>query len=129
MSEVTHYRPKAYEENGLPFAAAVRVGNLLYLSGEIGVKPGTKELVPGGIGPETRQTMENIKMTVEKYGGSMDKIVKCTVFLADMAEWATMNEVYVTFFKPDKFPARSAFGTSGLALGARAEIECIAALD
>lgn len=129
MSDVTHYRPKSYEENGLPFAAAVKVGNLLYLSGEIGVKPGTNELVPGGIGPETRQTLDNIKMTVEKCGGSMDRIVKCTVFLADIAEWAAMNEVYVTYFKPDKLPARSAFGASGLALGARTEIECIAALD
>jgi 2-iminobutanoate/2-iminopropanoate deaminase len=129
ITHITHYRPQAYEDNNLPFSAAVKVGNLLFLAGQVGTKPGTDELVAGGIGPETRQTMENIKMTVEKYGGSMDKIVKCTVFLADINEWVAMNEVYVTFFKPDQLPARSAFGAAGLALGARTEIECIAALD
>ena len=129
MTDVEHFRPKSHEENGLPFSAAVKAGKLLFLSGQIGIQPGTVELVPGGIKAETRQTMENIKGTVEKYCGSMDRIVKCTVFMADMAEWPAMNEVYVTFFKPDKLPARSAFGANGLALGARVEIECIAALD
>ena len=129
MTDVEHFRPKSYEENGRPCSAAVKAGKLLFLSGQIGIQPGTVELVPGGIKAETRQTMENIKGTVEKYGGSMDRIVKCTVFMADMAEWSAMNEVYVTFFKPDKLPARSAFGASALALNARVEIECIAALD
>ena len=116
-------------ENGrkLPFSEAVRVGNLLFLSGQIGNKPGSMELAPGGIQPETRQTLENIKATLEKYGSSMSQVVKCTVFLADISEWAAMNEVYVEFF-PVNPPARSALGTSGLALGARTEIECIAAV-
>jgi reactive intermediate/imine deaminase len=101
------------------------VGNLLFLSGKIGNIPGTMNLAPGGIQGETRQTLENIKASLEKRGSSMGEVVKCTVFLADIAEWAAMNEVYVEFF-PENPPARSALGVSGLALGARTEIECIA---
>lgn len=108
-----------------PFSEAVQVGPFLYLSGQIGTDPETLQLVQGGIGPETRQAMENIKAVVEKHGSSMERVIKCTVFLADMAEWPAMNEVYATFFPTNK-PARSAAGTSGLALGARVEIECIA---
>ena len=115
-------------ERTLPFSEAVRVGNVLYLSGKIGVVPGSLELVPGGIQAETRQTLENIRTTLEKYGSSMAEVVKCTVFLADIAEWAAMNEIYVQFF-PVNPPARSALGSSGLALGARAEIECIAIIS
>jgi len=109
----------------LPFSKAVRVGEMLYLSGELGAKPGTMELVPGGIGPETRQTMDNIKATLEANGSDLDHVVKCLVMMADIKEWAAMNEVYRTYFT-DRFPARSAMGASGLALGARVEIECIA---
>lgn len=112
----------------LPFSKAVKVENMLYLSGELGVKPGTLDLVSGGIGPETRQTMENIQATLEENGSSMDKVVKCLVMLADINEWAAMNEVYRTFFKTP-YPARSALGSSGLALGARVEIECMARID
>jgi reactive intermediate/imine deaminase len=112
-------------ERQLPFSDAVRVGNLLFLSGKIGNIPGTMNLAPGGIQGETRQTLENIKASLEKRGSSMGEVVKCTVFLADIAEWAAMNEVYVEFF-PENPPARSALGVSGLALGARTEIECIA---
>ena len=112
-------------ESGYPFSKAVRVGHLLYLSGDLGIVPGSRELVEGGIGPETRQTLENIKATLEANGSSLAEVVKCTVFLADIAEWAAMNEVYKTYF-PTNPPARSALGTSGLALGARTEIECIA---
>jgi reactive intermediate/imine deaminase len=110
----------------LPFSEAVRVGTMLYLSGQLGTDPATGRLVEGGIGPETRQTLENIKRTVERYGSSMDRVVKCLVMLADIAEWGAMNQVYVTFFPAHK-PARSAMGASGLALGARVEIECVAA--
>jgi reactive intermediate/imine deaminase len=108
----------------LPFSAAVRVGNTLYLSGTIGNLPGTLELAPGGIQGETRQALENIKSTLEHVGSSMDRVVKCTVFLADMNEWQAMNEVYVTYFENP--PARSALGANGLALDGRLEIECIA---
>lgn len=110
-----------------PFSPAVRVGGLLFLAGQIGTSAdagGT--LVPGGIEAETRQTLENIKDVLAKTGSSMDRIVKCTVFMADMKEWDRMNVVYSTFFPGNK-PARTALGSTGLALGARLEIECIAA--
>ena len=120
--EVEYLNPSGAE--GRPFTEAVRVGNMLYLSGKIGSVPG-QGLVEGGIQPETRQVMENIKDALERYGSSMNQVVKCTVFLADIAEWSAMNEVYVTFF-PEHRPARSALGSSGLAIGARVEIECMA---
>jgi 2-iminobutanoate/2-iminopropanoate deaminase len=109
----------------LPFSEAVRVGDFLFLSGQIGTAPDTAAIVPGGIAAEAKQTMENIKATLERHGASMDKVVKCTVFLADMKEWPAFNEVYRPFF-PAHFPARSALGANGLALGARVEVECIA---
>ena len=108
--------------SGLPFSDAVRVGDMLYLSGQIGTDS-TLKLVPGGIVPETRQTLENIRAVLERNGSSLDRVVKCTVMLADMGEWSTMNSVYVTYFRTHK-PARSALGANGLALGARVEIEC-----
>ena len=111
----------------LPFSDAVRVGNMLYLSGKIGNIPGTRELAEGGIAGETRQALENIKASLEKHGSSMSEVVKCTVFLADIAEWGAMNEVYTTFF-PVNPPARSALGSSGLAMNSRVEIECFAAM-
>jgi reactive intermediate/imine deaminase len=109
----------------LPFSEAARVGNMLYLSGQLGIVPGSLKLVPGGMKAEARQTMENIKTTLEAHGAGMRDLVRCTVMLADMAEWAAFNEVYTTYF-PDRYPARSAFGANGLALGARVEVECIA---
>jgi 2-iminobutanoate/2-iminopropanoate deaminase len=111
----------------VPFSEAVRVGNMLYLSGQIGMDP-SGQVVPGGIAAETRQAMDNIRATLEKFGSSLDHVVKATVMLADMGEWAEMNQVYVTYFD-QHLPARSAFGCTGLALGARVEIECIAVLD
>jgi len=117
--------PPAFKELGLPFSEAVRAGDLLFLSGQLG-NAGGLNLVAGGVGPETTQTMENIKKTLERNGLGMDRIVKCTVFLADMAEWPEVNEIYKTYFG-DNPPARSALAASGLALGARVEIECIAA--
>ncbi len=114
------------EDLDLPFSSAVRVDNTLYLSGNLGNLPGTTELAEGGIEGETRQTMENIKRVLEQFGSSMNDVVKCTVFLADMSEWGAMNGVYKTYFENP--PARSALGANGLALGARVEIECIAVL-
>ncbi len=111
-----------------PFSPAVQVGNLLFLAGQIGTSANAQGgVVPGGIQAETRQTMENIKDVLVKSGSSLDRVVKCTVFMADMREWDAMNEVYATYFPRNK-PARSAFGANGLALGARVEIECIAAV-
>jgi 2-iminobutanoate/2-iminopropanoate deaminase len=111
---------------GLPFSEAVRMGNVLYLSGQMGIDQAV-QLVPGGIAEETRQALENIKTTLEKYGSSLEHVIKVTVMLADMSEWAEMNKVYIGYFSRN-LPARSAFGTSGLALGGRVEIECIALL-
>ena len=108
----------------VPFSEAVRVGNMLYLAGQIGTDA-AGSVVPGGIAAETRQAMENIRAALERYGSSLDRVVKATVMLADMAEWGEMNQVYVTYFD-EHLPARSAFGAAGLALGARVEIECIA---
>lgn len=108
-----------------PFSSAVRVGDLIFVSGQIGTDASGR-LAAGGIRSETRQALSNIRDVLARSGSSMDRVVKCTVFMADMAEWATMNEVYVTFF-PEHRPARSAFGTTGLAFNARLEIECIAA--
>ena len=110
---------------GLPFSTAVRVGDMLFLSGQIGTLPGTRELAPGGVAAETRQTLENIKAVLEFAGSSMDRVVKCTVFLLDIADYAAVNEVYATYFPVDP-PARSAMAASGLALGSRVEIECVA---
>ena len=107
-----------------PFSSAVRLGHMIYLAGQIGTKDG--KLVPGGIGPETKQTLLNISEVLEKAGSDMQHVVKCTVFLADMKEWPAMNDVYRTMFLAGKYPARSAFGATGLALDARTEIECIA---
>jgi reactive intermediate/imine deaminase len=108
----------------LPFSALVRVGSMLYLSGQLGTDSLGK-LVPGGIGPETGQALRNIRTLLEAHGSGMDRVVKCTAMLADMTEWGAMNQEYVRHF-PASRPARSAFGTSGLALGARIELECLA---
>ena len=111
----------------LPFSEAVRVGNTLYLSGQIGIIPGSMKVTAGGIKEETKQAMQNIKTALEANGYALSNLVKCTAMLADMSEWGAFNDVYKTFFT-DHYPARSAFGARGLALGARVEIECIAAL-
>jgi reactive intermediate/imine deaminase len=110
-----------------PFSEAVRVGDVLYLSGQLGVD-GSGSLVTGGVKAETKQTLENIRSILERNNSGMDRVVKCTVMLADIADRSAMSEVYVTFFPKDRMPARSTFGTSGLALGAKVEIECMAAV-
>ncbi len=108
----------------LPFSQAVRVGDVLYLSGALGNKPGTLELVPGGMAAEARQTMENIGAVLRENGLSFRDVFKCTVMLADMSKWADFIKVYIGYFEPDRLPARSAFGANGLALGAQVEVEC-----
>ncbi len=116
------------ENLGLPFSSAVRVDNMIYLSGVIGTDPGgALRPVEGGIQAETRRAMEIISEELKTFGSSMDRIVKCTIFLADIAEWAAMNDIYVMYF--DTPPARSALGANGLALNARMEIECIAVVN
>jgi len=110
---------------GLPFSPAVRVGNMLYLSGQIGNRPGTRELADTGIAGQTRQALDNVKALLASAGSSLERVVKCTVFLVDIKDYAAMNTVYATYFPKDP-PARSTVAGSGLALGARVEIECLA---
>ena len=116
------------EVRGLPFSSAVRVGNMLYLSGQIGNVPGTRQLADTGIAGQTRQALENIEGVLASAGSSLDRAVKCTVFLADIKDYGAMNTVYATYFPKDP-PARSTVAGSGLALGARVEIECIAVVS
>lgn len=108
-------------DNGRFLSGAVRVGRTLYLSGQLGLS-GER-----GIEPETRGAMENIKRILEANGATMDDVVKCTVFLADFAEWGAMNGVYTTYFEKHR-PARSAVAVSGMAANARVEIECMAVI-
>jgi len=122
---VTFLNPEKPAAVNLPFSEAVRVGNTFYLSGQLGVSPGTMTLVSGGMEAEAKQTMENIKATLESHNLSMSNIVKCTVMIADISQWGIFNKIYVTYFE-DNYPARSAFGANGLALGAQVEVECIA---
>jgi reactive intermediate/imine deaminase len=107
-----------------PFSEAVRVGDILYLAGQIGTDS-TGRLIPGGLQTEARQALNNIKATLEKHGSGLDRVVKCTVFLADIRDYNDFNEIYLTYFRARK-PARSAMAASGLALNARVEIECMA---
>lgn len=109
-----------------PFSEAVRVDDILFLSGVLGTDS-TGRLVSGGIGPETRQALENIKAALARNGLTMSNVVKCTAMLADIADWPAMNAVYATYF-PGPKPARSAFGGVSLVRNARMELECIAAV-
>ena len=111
----------------VPFPEGTRVGDLYFLSGQLGNQPGTLKLVEGGIHAEATQTLQNIRTALRAQGLDLQHLVRCTVMLADMGEWAQFNDAYRAFFGDIALPARSAFGTSGLALGARVEIECIAA--
>ena len=108
--------PGTILSDGPPSSEAVRVDHTLYLSGMVGANPGTLELVPGGIEAESRQAMENTRLTLEALGASRADVVKCTVMLADISEWSTFNQIYMTFFE-DRYPARSALGAKGLAVG------------
>lgn len=123
-NDITFVASDALKKSGFPLSTAVEADGWIFLSGALGTVPG-KGLVEGGIEAETRQTMENIKATLAGQGVGMDRVVKCTVMLADMAEWPAFNGVYKEFFE-ENYPARSAFGANGLAVGARVEVECIA---
>ncbi|HEY5687409.1 MAG TPA: RidA family protein, partial [Yeosuana sp.] len=107
-----------------PFSSAVQVGDILFLSGEIGVAGTGMEVVPGGIVPETHRMFERIQATLAHHGLSLDDVFKCTVMLADMSEWQKFNEIYSGYFEDGKYPTRSAMGVNGLAIGARVEMEC-----
>lgn len=126
-ADVEYLQLPGMESSGLPFSSAVRIDNTLYLSGMIGLEPGTLRVVEGGIEAEARQIMEDMTTTLKTFGSSMDRVVKCTVFLADEADRDGFNDVYMSYF--DNLPARSGVTVKGLALGAKAEVECIAAAN
>ncbi|HYD36657.1 MAG TPA: RidA family protein [Allosphingosinicella sp.] len=128
-SPLRHYPPsgpaaEAARAGGftLPFSAAVRVGDVLYLSGQIGARADGS--LPDGIEAQARQVMANVGAVLAEAGLGFGHVFHCLVMLSDMDEWAAFNRVYVEHFEPDRLPARSAFAASGLALGARVEIEC-----
>lgn len=119
-----HYTSPESIRLNRPFSEATQVGDIIYLSGQIGAVPGEDSVVAGGIEPETRQVMANIGAVLAKRGLTHDDLFKCTVMLADMKQWDAFNRVYVAYFKPGRFPSRSAFGANGLARGAAVELEC-----
>jgi 2-iminobutanoate/2-iminopropanoate deaminase len=107
-----------------PFSPIVRVGNVFYLSGQIGVGPDGH--LPQDFPVQVRQMMENISTTLKTAGSSFDDVFKCTVMLTDMSRWEEFNKIYATYFKPERLPARSAVGANALAKGASIELECMA---
>lgn len=117
--------PEAAALGDLPFSPGVRAGDFLFLSGAIGNEPGTLELVSDDVGEQTTQTLENLRRVLQAGGADLGDVVKCTVFLTDMADYAAMNQAYAAVW-PGPPPARSTVAGSGLALGARVEIECVA---
>ena len=127
-SDAVYIETEEFAKLGLPFSQAVIYDDMIYVSGQVGDLQDTGELVEGGIAPETHQALENIKNILEQNGSSLENIIKCTCMLADISEWGSMSQEYMKFF-PEHKPARSAFATNGLALGARVEIECMAYID
>jgi 2-iminobutanoate/2-iminopropanoate deaminase len=123
-AQVQHIGEPTLNGQRLPFSNAVRAGDTVYLSGALGL--GSDGKLPPGIEAQARQTMDNIAETLKSAGLGWGDVVKCTVMLDDMADWPAFNAVYRTYFPDNKFPARSAFGADGLALGALLEVECIA---
>ena len=119
---VQHYGNPTLNGQPLPCSEAVRVGDVLYLSGQLGRGPDGK--LPDGIEAQTKQTLDNIGATLKLAGLTHADIFHCTAMLADMKLWPDFNKVYVTYFPEGKRPARSAFGANGLALGALIELEC-----
>ena len=119
---VEHFGKPSMNGQPLPFSEAVRVGDIVYLSGQLGIGPDGK--LPDGIEAQTRQAMENIGAVLKHAGLGYGDVFHCTAFLADMKDWPAFNKVYVPYFPAGKMPARSAFGANGLALGALLEIEC-----
>ena len=123
-SAVEHIGAPTLNGQRLPFSNAVRAGDTVYLSGALGV--GADGKLPAGMEAQARQTMDNIAATLKSAGLGWGDVVKCTVMLDNMSDWPAFNGVYRTYFPDGKFPARSAFGADGLALGALVEVECIA---
>lgn len=103
-----------------PFSEAVKVGDLLIVSGQIGVRPGQ----PAAFEDEAKRAMDGVSAVLARHGASMNDVVKCTVLLTDMSKFAAFNDVYVSYFKPGRLPTRTAMGVASLAAGAAVEVEC-----
>ena len=118
--------PQYFAEPGsaAPFSAAVRAGDFIFASGQIGITADGE--IPASIEDQARLAMNNLQQAFKSAGADLSDAVKCTVMLDDMRQWPDFNKVYVSYFKPGHLPARSAFGADGLALGAGVEVECIA---
>ena len=125
-ADVTYLKPSGVLPSNLPFSEGVQIGTLVLLSGQIGNVPGTLKLNNASPEVEFKQVMDNVMGTLKANGLGPKSVVKCLVMLADMKDWADFNKVYATYFEAP-YPARSAFGANGLAVGARVEVECIAA--
>lgn len=119
---VEHFGRPSLNGQPLPFSDAVRVGDIVYFSGQIGI--GADGKLPAGIEAQTKQAMDNLGAVLKRAGLNYGDVFHCTALLADMKDWPQFNRVYVPYFPAGKMPARSAFGTNGLALGALLEIEC-----
>lgn len=117
--------PGGHMAPGLPFSEGMDTGGLIFLSGQLGTLPGKLELNGATADAEFRQVMENVFATLKANGLGARDVVKCLVMLADMKDWPAFNKIYLDYFEPP-YPARSAFGANGLALGARVELEVIA---
>lgn len=124
MSKVVVSTPDAPEAVG-PYSQGIAAAGLVFCSGQIPLDPETNELVGGSIADQTRRCMQNLSAVLEEAGSNLDKIVKVTVYLADIADYAEFNEAYAEFVG-DVPPARAAFSVSGLPKGASVEVECVA---
>ncbi|MBQ2321425.1 MAG: RidA family protein [Bacteroidales bacterium] len=112
-----------------PYSQAISTGNTVFVSGQLGIDPGTGKLVEGGVEAQTRRALTNIRSILEQVGLSMSSVVKTTCLLADIGDFATFNEIYAEFFSVSPAPARSAFAVKALPKGALVEIEAIAARE
>ena len=108
-----------------PYSQAIVAGGWLFISGQIPIDPGTGEMIPGDISAQAARVLENLRAILKEAGKGMDSVVRTTVYLADLSEFAAMNEVYGRYF-PDPFPARATVEVSALPRGARLEIDAIA---
>ena len=121
---IEYYNSEEHKKSALPFSQAAVVNGIIYLSGQIGEADST--LVKGGIVPETKQALTNIKNILEEMGHSIDDVFKCTCILSNIEDFQEMSTTYTAFFNRENLPARSSFAGNGLALGAKIEIECFA---
>jgi len=126
--EIQYINSPEHLAQEMPFSEATIVNNVVYLSGQIGSNA-KNEVVSGGITAETAQALRNIQALLERMNLSLEHVFKCTCMLSDIKDWPAMSKAYKGFFSPNKLPARSAFAGSGLALGAKVEIECMATLQ